>query len=301
MSAEDDNARAALLAHLAGGATQTCRAWAVTRRDGVVLGFTDHDCDLEFDGITFRASGGMSARAFAQTTGLSVDNSEALGVLSDAAIREADVQAGRYDGAELRCWRLRWDDPSARMLEFRGSFGEMTREGAAFRVELRGLSEAMNTPKGRSFQHGCSAVLGDGACAVNLALPAYRAVAALVSAEGGRLLRFAGLSAYAAGWFTRGRAEVTGGVAAGLAAAIKADRMVAGGLREIELWEPLGLDLAPGDPVTLTAGCDKRVATCKAKFNNINNFQGFPHIPGEDWLQAFPSQRRRNDGGKLRG
>lgn len=300
MGAAEDNARAALLAHLAGGATQTCRAWAVTRRDGVTLGFTDHDRDLAFDGITFRASGGMSARAFAQTTGLSVDNSEALGVLSDAAIREADVRAGRYDGAELRCWRLRWDDPSARMLEFRGSFGEMTREGAAFRVELRGLSEAMNTPKGRSFQHECSAVLGDDACGINLALPAYRAAAALVSEEGGRLLRFAGLSAYAGGWYTRGRAEVTGGAAAGLVAAIKADRNLAGGLREIELWEPLDLELAPGDLVTLTAGCDKRAVTCKAKFSNINNFQGFPHIPGEDWLQAFPSQRRRNDGGKLR-
>ena len=49
-------------AHLRSGATTLCRAWALTRRDGVVYGFTDHDMDLSFYGIVFRADSGLAAR-----------------------------------------------------------------------------------------------------------------------------------------------------------------------------------------------------------------------------------------------
>ena len=40
-------------------------AWAVTRTDGEVLGFTDHDCRLSFDGMVFRADTGLTAQALA--------------------------------------------------------------------------------------------------------------------------------------------------------------------------------------------------------------------------------------------
>ena len=98
------SARQNLLTHLGQGTTTVCRAWKVQRRDGVTYGFTDHDRDLAFDGVAFRASTGMTARVLQQTTGLSVDNSEAIGALSDAAIDEADLAAGRFDGAEVRSW-----------------------------------------------------------------------------------------------------------------------------------------------------------------------------------------------------
>ena len=62
---------AELKAHLETGITTTCRAWAVRRRDGVEMGFTDHDSALSFDGIDFRADTGLSAKALQQTTGLS--------------------------------------------------------------------------------------------------------------------------------------------------------------------------------------------------------------------------------------
>ena len=84
-----------LLGHLATGTTTVCRAWAVTRTDGLVLGFTDHDRALQFEGITFKADSGLTGKALLQSSGLSVDNTEAMGALSDAAISEADILAGR--------------------------------------------------------------------------------------------------------------------------------------------------------------------------------------------------------------
>ncbi len=145
-----------LKAHLETGVTTTCRCWAVTRSDGVTLGFTDHDCGLAFEGIAFKADTGLSALALQQSTGLSVDNTEALGALSDAAIREADIEAGRYDGAEVRAWLVNWADVDQRQLQFRGSIGELRRAGGAFEAELRGLTDVLNRPVGRVYQKPCT-------------------------------------------------------------------------------------------------------------------------------------------------
>ncbi|MFC5372912.1 DUF2163 domain-containing protein [Brevundimonas faecalis] len=46
--------------------------------------------------------------------------------------------------------------------------------------------------------------------------------------------------------------------------------------------------------------CDKRWATCVEVFGNGVNFQGFPDIPGDDFLTAQPMETGRNDGGSRR-
>ena len=154
---------AALDAHLATGTTQVARCWAVTRRDGMRYGFTDHDMKIVFENIEFKPETGLTATALSQTTGLSVDNTEAVGALSDAAITEEDITAGRFDGAEVQAWLVQWDAPENRVLQFRGSLGELTRANGAFTAELRGLAEAMNSATGRVYLRPCAAVLGDAA------------------------------------------------------------------------------------------------------------------------------------------
>ncbi len=285
--------------HLATGVTTIARAWAVQRRDGLVLGFTDHDRDLDFEGILFRARSGMSARNLQQGTGLAVDNSEAVGALSDEALSETDIMAGRYDGAEIRIWWVNWAQPSQRELRFRGSLGELTRNGGAFRAELRGLTEPLSRPQGRIYQAGCSAVLGDGSCRFDLSTPGYTVETSITEVMGGDCLVFAGLPGFAARWFEKGRLVLLDGKAEGLEGLIKADRTVQGG-REILLWQRLGVVPRVGDAVRLVAGCDRRPETCRTKFNNYPNFRGFPHIPGEDWMMAVPREGDLNDGTSLR-
>lgn len=46
--------------------------------------------------------------------------------------------------------------------------------------------------------------------------------------------------------------------------------------------------------------CDKRWETCVGTFGNGLNFQGFPDIPGDDFLTAYPATGGRNDGGSRR-
>ncbi|ARE82153.1 phage protein [Roseovarius mucosus] len=288
-----------LLEHLGTGVTTTCRAWALTRRDGVVMGFTDHDRLLAFEGIAFRPDTGLSALALQQTTGLSVDNTEALGALNDAAIREADIEAGRYDGAELRAWLVNWQDVAARRLLFRGSIGELRRAGGAFEAELRGLTDALNVPLGRVYQKACSAVLGDRDCRFDLDTPGYVSERPAEEVEENRVFRFAEMGGFAEDWFRHGVLRVLSGAAAGLIGLIKRDRTEGTG-RVIELWHPLGAKVMPGNALRIEAGCDKRRGTCQFKFDNLMNFQGFPDIPGDDWTITDPSKAPRLDGGSRR-
>ena len=102
--------------HLETGLTTISRCWAVTRKDGRVFGFTDHDDDISFDGITFKADTGLTASALQQVTGLAVDNSEAIGALTQAAVTEEDIAAGRFDGAQVTYWLVNWSDVSERCL-----------------------------------------------------------------------------------------------------------------------------------------------------------------------------------------
>lgn len=281
-----------LAAHLAIGVTTVCRAWVVRRKDGVAFGFTDHDRDLMIDGVTCAASTGLSARALQQATGLSVDNSEAMGALSDAAVREEDIAAGRFDAAEVTAWLVNWQAPEERMVLFRGSFGEIVREKGAFRVELRGLTERLNLPMGRVYQAACSARLGDARCSVDLAAPGMRAQGTVRERLGPERLMISldvePGEARPEGWFAFGQLAVLSGAATGLAFEVRADRgtIVA---RDIRLWQAAAVDLHSGDRVELVAGCDRRKETCAGKFGNILNFRGFPYIPGEDWLRRPPS------------
>lgn len=290
--------REALLAHLATGSTTVCHAWRVIRRDGQTYGFTDHDRDLAFEGQVFKAASGLSAGALQQTTGLSVDNSEALGALSDASVTEEDLAAGRFDGAEVQSWLVNWADVSQRLVEFRGNFGEVTRKAGSFRVELRGLTERLNQPQGRIFQPGCSAVLGDARCGIDLDDPSYRVTAVVAGFDSLGRVEVTGLAGFADRWFERGTLLVTAGAAGGLSSFIKADRKVGGG-RVLELWQTLTPALQVGDAIRLQAGCDKRAETCRTKFLNFPNFRGFPHVPGEDWLASYPVSTGMNDGGSL--
>lgn len=285
--------------HVAAGLTTLCRCWAITRRDGQVYGFTDHDMDLAFEDVTFRANTGLSALALQQASGLSVDNTEAIGGLSDAAVTEAEIEAGRFDGAEVRAWMANWADVSVRWLMFRGSIGELRRAGGAFQAELRGLTDALNRPLGRVYQKPCTAVLGDAACGFDLTTEGYVAEVVAEQVEGAQVFRWADLAGFEPGWFTGGRLEVLDGAAAGLWSTIKADAFV-DALRVVTLWEPVRADVPTGAQLRLVAGCDKRFETCRLKFKNLLNFQGFPDIPGEDWMMAVPKQAGSNTGGSRR-
>ena len=88
-------------AHLGSSATTMAYCWRVTRTDGTVLGFTEHDVDLRYAGQVYSAASGFTGSKLEQSLGLAVNNMEATGALSSDAITESDILAGLYDGATV--------------------------------------------------------------------------------------------------------------------------------------------------------------------------------------------------------
>ena len=110
--------------HLESGVTTMCFCWRVTRVDGLVQGFTEHDEDLRFDGTTFLAASGFSASQVQQSLGLAADNLSVTGALSSASISEDDLAAGRYDDAYVELFWVNWRDPEQRLLQMAGYTGD---------------------------------------------------------------------------------------------------------------------------------------------------------------------------------
>lgn len=293
-------ARQGLLDHLAGGQTRVARAFKVTRADGVVMGFTDHDRDLEFDGVIFRAGTGLDAGALSAETGLSVDNGSVLGALRADAIRDADVARGLYDGASLEAWLVQWDAPQNRMRVFAGHLGEITYGQGAFSAELRGLSEALNQPRGRIYARQCGAVLGDRACGVDLSQPPFGIELRPVARDAAGLIFAASdLQDLPPAAFVQGNLRVLAGELIGNVAIVKSDTII-GSSRIITLWQDLP-DLGAELPLMrLSVGCDKAWTTCRDRFDNLVNFQGFPDLPADDFIVSYPTRAADRSGGSRR-
>jgi len=292
---------AALQAKLDTGATTLCRCYVLTRRDGLVQGFTDHDCDVVLNGVACRAGTGLTASEATARLGLAVDGAEIAGALADESITEADLAAGRYDAAAVETWLVDWSEPALAVLLAKDTIGEVRREANAFTAELRSLADRLNQESGRLYAAACSADLGDARCTIDLTQPAFRGSGTVAALAGVSTFTADGLSAFAGGWFAEGRLSFTGGANAGLAVEVKS-HVVAGGTVTLTLWQAMPEPLAPGDAFVVTAGCDKSLATCRDRFANVVNFRGFPHIPGNDFVVSYPVPGEPgNDGGSLQG
>ncbi len=274
---------AELDAHLRTGTTTLCWCWRLTRRDGVTFGFTDHDQALTFDATTYEACAGFTASDIKDGVGLSVDNLEVTGALSSATLTDDDLAAGRYDDARVEIFRVNWQDTDQRLLMRSGSLGEVRRSGASFAAEIRGLQHYLQQPKGRLFQLTCDADLGDARCTVDLETPAFKATATVLAMLTPRRFTVSGLSSYAHEFFSRGLAVFVTGPAAGTKIEVKTHANAAG-VVTVELWTDAEGPPGAGDTFTITAGCDKRIETCKARFANAINFRGFSAMPGNAFL-----------------
>lgn len=270
-------------AHLASGTTTLCWCWRVERRDGTVMGFTDHDRTIAFEGTSYEAASGFSASDITDGVGLSVDNLDVTGALSSATLTDADLAAGRYDDARIAIYRVNRSDPNQRVLMRSGSIGEVRRTGSTFTAELRGLAHYLQQPRGRLLQKTCDADLGDGRCTIDLTSPAYRGTGTIVTAHSARRFTVSGIDPFATRFFSRGLLTFTSGASSGLKIEVKAHTKLATAV-EIDLWAEAEGPPVAGDTFVVTAGCDKRLETCKSRFANTMNFRGFPSIPGNQFL-----------------
>lgn len=290
----------ALADHVATGETTLCRAWRVTCRDGFRLGFTEHDQKLTFDSTVFEPGTGFAATEASVASGLSAPGAEVRGGFSSEAIAEADLAAGRYDGARVELFLVNWQaaDEQHALMSVQ-EIGEVNRAGPGFSAELRSFAHRLQQPEGRIYNRRCYADLGDGKCRVDMGAANRRVAGVVAEVLSADRLTVSGLPDLPEGHFRLGHLRFDDGVLSGRRLAIEESGAAAGGLVTLRLWLPLEARPAEGDAVTLTVGCDKSFATCREKFGNQLNFRGFPHMPGSDFAYSYVSGDSTHDGGVL--
>jgi uncharacterized phage protein (TIGR02218 family) len=254
-------------------------AWTIARVDGVTIGLTDHDRDLELDGLIHRAAPGMVPSAVARKDGLEADTMAVAGALTAGAIGERDLLAGRWDGARVRVRAVDWATGATLAELGGGTIGAVELSDGGFSVELRGAAAALDAPVAEETSPLCRAALGDKRCRV--AMAGRRRFARIVSANGVVLTLDAvepGTNAYAEGrlrWFS--------GANGGLEDAIAASAGSTVTLRTPPRFVP-----EAGALVRVEEGCDRTIATCAGRFGNAANFRGEPYLPGIDLLTRYP-------------
>jgi uncharacterized phage protein (TIGR02218 family) len=254
----------------------------VERRDGICLGFTSHDRDLEIEGLVYRAAPGMLPSAVSVSDGFEASTLDVSGALTSDAIVEADLAAGRWDRAAVSLFLVDWADPSAARVRLaRGEIGDVAAKANGFEAELRGPAALLERAVVEQTSPGCRAELGDRRCRVDMAERVR--VTKVIAASAGEIAIEVADSTAAPGAYANGRLRWLGGANSGLESLI-----VASDGPQLILQEPAPFPVAEGDAVEIREGCDKSFATCRARFANAENFRGEPHLPGMDLLTRYP-------------
>ena len=288
-----------LAAHLAAGVTTLCRCWQVTRSDGSVLGFTDHDRALSFDGTTFEPESGLDASEDKSETGFAIGGLEAIG----------RALVGAADGSRPRRRPLR----PRRGVGVAGQLDDARRTPSAARRPSR-----RGDARGRHFSRRGARACRRTRPAQRARLPPWLRCRSRRQALRHRPRR-RGVSRHrhrdrgerqAALHRERARCDSLpdGSRADGLPG--PAAPITAAPSRCARIGSPTASqasscgrrwrgDIAAGDTFTVTAGCDKLFSTCQAKFANAVNFRGFPHMPGNDFVLSYARAGDGNDGSAI--
>lgn len=292
-------------AHLAQRDWTIALCLCIERTDGNKYGFTDHDNDIVYEdnaswispendsvvGVTYKAAYGQVPSEIASSNDLSVDNLSINGIFDLNGISRADMLTGRFDHAEVKLFIINWNDHNMGILPLPGCgyLGEVIFRDQQFTAELRGLVQALQQPYGGLFTRSCRATLGDSLCQVDLSGFTSTGTVTAVTDDKEFTATLSGntpAGGSETGWYTHGLITWTAGDNDDLQREVK-NQTYSGGSYTFELWQEMEYDIDVGDTFTVYAGCNKSKTHCQNKFDNWNNFRGFPYIPGSNKIKQI--------------
>jgi len=256
---------------------------SLTRSDGVRMGLTSADHDIHLGDMVYRSDPGMMPSAIVMGGDLERESAGIETALASSLLTRADVEAGRWLNALVRVSALDWSRGDAEpILLARGTIGGITREvgkGNGF-IALEFLSDCEKL--GRSgvprISPTCRSALGDARCGVDLS---FREHLCRLQAAQERRIRLEQMPVASVD-LVHGNVRFLDGPMSGL------DRDI---VAEEDGWLILdGGEVLPGMSSTrlrVREGCDRRFSTCAGRFQNSQNFDGEPHVPGDDMLLRY--------------
>jgi len=145
-------------------------------------------------------------------------------------------------------------------------------KGIAAQAKVVGFERFLNRPACVfRYQRMCNHSLGDEGCGINMA-SYYDSYTVNSVAADGRTLELSGWGAYN-GIFTLGYIKNQ--------AESERRMIVSHSNKTCELRYKFSASVQ-GQTCKVYQGCDKTIGTCKTKFDNVDNFLGFPYIPSDN-------------------
>lgn len=269
--------------------TTFCLCWKVTTTGGTVKGFTNHVEDIEISGLTYKSNSGFTPTAAKYNAELAVDNHDVKFLLGFDGTEEADLIAGVYDFATIEVFFVDYTNISGSntVPYVSGQIGEISIERTTAVTEIRGVTQYLQQQIVEEYSPSCRADLGDSRCKFNIASLTVTGTVSGVTDNRTFQTNTIGITANADDYYNHGLVTWTAGNNDGRKMEVK-DFVKSTG--QIELYQAMPEAIQIGDTFTVYPGCDKSITTCRDKFNNVVNFRGEPHVPGEDQLMRFGGQ-----------
>lgn len=252
----------------------------ITRKDGTLLGYSDHDKDVTYNSLVYKPSPALKKISLNLRNNAEVSNQEILATWN-VDLDEDDLKNGLYDDALIDVFRMDYTNVSAGIIiVFRGSLGLIQWTDEGFRADIHSIMRQLQRKIGLTYTAKCrfklfqqASPISVGACTLNEGSFTYSTTVNTVSNN----LNFAINSiGQPDDWIANGKIRFTSGLNNGVEYTIKSFKS-----NIIELFLPTIFAINNGDTALVFAGCDKTFDTCQKKFNNEINFGGFPHIKPE--------------------
>lgn len=282
----------ALAAYIAQGQTTLATLLKVTRQyDGAVYGFTEHDQNIVFSGLTYISTTSYNRFNLNAKQSTDATTTELSGAF-DSIITRADVLAELWDNAQLTLYLVNWQDLTAgAMILDTGSFGQFEPQEFGFKVQLHGMSYLLTFLGGDLCAPECRVDFGSPLCAPGGSLFSGTTINSLLqtltvlTTDGVKTMTVSGLTNTGKP-FNGGLVTFKTGNNTNLSGEVLSVNF---GTNTIVLRPTVLINtIQVGDTLYLFPACDKQFQTCVATWGNGENFQGEPHAPGPDNILQFP-------------
>ena len=262
------------------GCSTLAYCWLITTEDGEQLGFTDSDADLQISNITYKAVQGYSGVALQSTASSSIDNTSVSFLLNFEGTEEDKLLSGAYDFADIEIFLVNYLSVASGIIRLKKGFiGEIKIDDVKATANIIGLTQKLEVPALEYYSNNCRATLGDSKCKFVFAASPFITTGNITNVFNNRAFNTDITGSAVNDFYKYGIIEWTSGLNIGRKAEVKTYLQTNS---YIELFDEMFSNLAFNDSFILKAGCDKKLQTCKNKFNNIVNFRGEPFIPGRD-------------------
>lgn len=253
------------------------------------LGYTSLDVPVELPahGIIFYPSAGLLPSTI-ESQASHPSNLE-LGTVFDFDMTEADILAGKWNGAKIELWRMNYLAlEMGEELLFSGIISTITNQQDKFQAELEGLSSRMDGNFGHLTSRICRRVgtftQFPGECGYSASTSGSgnwqnKRTLTVEEVTDRTHIKLTRIEDVPNDFYVNGKMECLTGGNEGIAREIQVATGASTDTVDVILKRPFPLTISVGDTFELTVGCNGTLNRC-VYFNNVINRSAEDYVPG---------------------